>query len=140
MRDSRIVAVDHVHLEAPLGVEDLLHWFYADLCGLDPLCGLDAAGQPGAGEVELGVELELRFQSEHLEVRIGIRRRPRIESVACRLTIRVEDLHGTREQLEERRIPYESLTGVTLSDRRIGLCDPAGNRIELKHGWPSVAL
>ena len=142
MRESRIVAVDHVNLEAPLGVEELVRWFYADLCGLDPVGKssvgeADEGGDPDGGA---GEGIELRFRSEQLEVRIRIRRRPRIESVACRLTIRVEDLHETREQLEERRIPYEALTGVTYSDRRIAVLDPAGNRIELKHGWPAVSI
>lgn len=139
MRESRIVAVDHVNLEAPLGVEELVQWFYADLCGLDPV-GKNSLGGANEGADSGGaaeMERELRFRSERLEVRVAMRRQPRIEAVACRLTIRVEDLYETRECLDERRMPYESLTGVSYTDRRIAVLDPAGNRIELKHGWPA---
>ena len=128
MKPSRIHAVDHVHLEAPHGARDALDWFYVEVGGLDAL--------PGRGPNPD----QLRYRSERLELRIALRERPKIEAVACRLTLLVPCLARVGDQLEERGVSYERLTGITFTDRRLGMHDPGGNRVELKLGWPYATL
>lgn len=128
MKQSRILAVEHVNLEAPPGLNEDLTWFYSEVAGLDPMgdVGVDAP--------------RLRFKSARIEMRIRIKNNPRIDPVACRATILVRCLSETIEQLVERRIASEPLCGLAFMDRRIAVLDPAGNRVELKQEWPEIAL
>ena len=122
MRQSRIVGVDHVHLDAGVGTLEILRWFYGELVGLE--------------EVETRIEeSQLRFRSEHLEIRIRLSSNPEIDSVRSRVTILVPSLIETAAQLDERSLEYQRISGINFTDRRLSMLDPAGNRVELRQSW-----
>lgn len=123
MHDSRIVAVDHVHLDVPPGLAEALTWFYGDLGGLELLSG-DAG------------PFRLRFKSGRLELRLREVSEPEIDGVEVRVTLLVDSLAQTRELLDEGRWTYERISPIAMTDRRIQLLDPAGHRVELKQYWP----
>ncbi len=133
MIESRIVAIDHVHMEAPLGIEDALRWFYEEVAELNPVPqGLIPSGPSG--------EVRLLFRSYPLEVRFNLVEQPRIEPVDCRLTIRVSSLQDACQKLDDEGVRFQELSGMTWTDRRIGTHDPAGNRVELRQHWPYAPL
>lgn len=124
MDQSRIQAVDHIHLEAPFGIEDDLRWFYGKVAELEEI-GCDQTDGPA-----------LCFKSERIELRIRFSQQPRIESIACRLTIGVLSLTEVSERLAERKWDYTLLRGLMFTDRRVETLDPAGNRVTLRRHWP----
>ncbi len=119
MRSVRIQAVDHVNIEAPLGIQDALRWFYGEVALLDEL--------PGDGE-----ELCICFTSDQIELRIRLVEKPKIVAVATRVTLAVPSLDDAACKLDDSSIPYERTTGITWTDRRLSTQDPAGNRVEFK--------
>ena len=121
MRPSRILAVDHVLIESPQGLDDDLRWFYTEVAKLDELPVENAAGAL------------LRFRSERIELRVQLLAAPRIDPVAVRASIAVRSLEEACELLGRRRVDYEPITGLAFTDRRIQTVDPAGNRILLRH-------
>ncbi len=128
MKQSRILAIEHVNLEAAPGLNEDLTWFYTEVAGLDRLDNV-CVDAP-----------QMCFKSARIELRFHIKEDPRIDPVACRLAILVRCLPETIDLLVERKIAYESLCGLTFMDRRITVLDPAGNRLELKQEWPEIAL
>ena len=120
MKPSRIQAVDHVNIEAPLGLEESLRWFYGEVAQLDEVPSGTAA------------PARLCFESEQIELRIRLVERPEIEAVACRVTLTVPSLEDTAERLAERSLPCEHQSGIAVTDRRLQALDPAGNRVEFK--------
>ena len=66
MLPSRIVAVDHVHRQSPLGMDDRLRWFYSAVGCLEE----ETAAEPG----------RLVFRSARIELRIELTANPKIES------------------------------------------------------------
>ncbi len=120
MEPSRILAVDHVNIEASPGLEGALRWFYGEVALLDevPWPIEDSAG--------------LCFRSERIELRLHSVENPRIAAVATRVTIAVPSLSFAAEQLDERRVRYERLSGFGVTDRCLQTLDPAGNRAELR--------
>ena len=127
MRPSQINAIDRIAMEAPVGVEDELCWFYGDLVGLERV-SLDQSAN------------ELGFRSARIELRIEIKPEPRIEPTRRRALISVGSLVWVIEQLDGRGLAYVRLSGLNRTDRRVSLLDPAGNRVELKQEWrPGVA-
>ena len=122
MRPSQIIAIARVALEAPPGAKDRLIWFYRDLVGLTFI------------EDTLNHSL-LRFRSGQLELHVLLCDQPRIEQIRRQAVVSVESLEATMQTLQEERIPFERLFGVNWSDRRVGLLDPGGNRVELKQEW-----
>jgi hypothetical protein len=120
MEESRIQAVDHVNLEARVGVEEAMRWFYGEIARLDEV---------DSDNREVG---RLCFKSGRIELRICCVETPRIESVARRVTIFVESLDDVAECLEEHSIPYTRLSGLMYADRRLEVHDPSGNRVALK--------
>ena len=124
MRASRIQAIDHVNLEAPPRLEDELAWFYTEVGRLDRVA--DEREEPS----------RLCFRSVRLELRIRIVGRPRVDPLACRLTLAVPSLAQAAELLEKRRVRYVRLSGLWFTDCRLGTLDPAGHRVELKQEWP----
>ena len=128
MEPHRINAVDHVHLQAPLGLEDELQWFYGEVAGLEfvPDDGLAAP--------------RMHFRSMRLELRISLVENPKIAPVGRRLTLIVPSLEMATTVLDQRSVPYERRSGLMYSDRRMTTQDPAGNRVELKQGWPNAPL
>lgn len=128
MQHSRIQAVDHVTLEGRPGDEAALQWFYGEVAKLDPV--------PGDGRPQT----MLCFRSCRLELRVRIVEEPDIDPIASRAVIAVPSLEEAVEQLEERKVPYERLTGLAYTDRRIAVRDVAGNRIELKQEWAQTVF
>lgn len=128
MNESRIQAVDHVHLQAGLGLEQELTWFYGEVALLEPLPPDPLF--PG----------RIRFRSHRLELRISLCERPLVEAVACRLTVRVPSLEDTASVLDERSMAFERLTGTMWTDRRLEVLDPGGNRVAFKQEWPFAPL
>jgi len=128
MKPSRIHAVDHVHLEAPPGIEEALKWFYGELGTLDEV--------PWDGAPETG----LCFKSARIELRIRITNRPTIDEVKRRVTLLVPSLSVAKEQLSERAVGFIEVTGMVGTDRRVQTLDPAGNRVELKQEWPFAPI
>ena len=126
MELSRIVAVGDVELEADPGAEPHLIAFYRDAVALE-LVG--ASVSDGSW---------LRFRSGRIELRYTIIPAPRLSPLCCRLVVAVRLLRQAREMLDERHIGYERIHGLSYTDRRLSLLDPAGNRIELKQDWPAA--
>ena len=123
-KQSRIQAVEHVNLEAPPGIEEAIRWFYGEVALLREVT--DA----GDGSTML------RFKSERIELRVHVVVSPTIEAVDCRVTIAVPSLPEASDRLTERRVAFDRVSGITLTDRRLQVLDPAGNRVEFKQEWP----
>ena len=128
MRDSRILAVDHVHLEVPPGLREKLIWFYGEVGGLE-------LGPRLGGDI-----FALRFRSGPLEIRLREVENPTVDGVDCRLTILVDSLTQTRERLAEAGVTWVDISLTLQTDRRLSLLDPAGHRVELKQHWPFAPL
>ena len=128
MEPRRIQAVEHVHLEARPGLEEELQWFYGEVGRLD-FVPHDHPAAPG-----------MRFRSAQLELRIALVEKPKIATVGRRVTLLVPSLEVAAATLDERSVPYERQSGLMFTDRRMGTQDPAGNRVELKQGWPNAPL
>ena len=128
MEPSRILAVDHVNLEAPPGLDDELRWFYGEVAVLE-----ERTEDPA--ECRL-----LCFKSERIELRIHLVDAPQIDPVAYRVTIAVPSLDEAAEHLVDRRRHFVRLSGLLFSDRRLDTLDPAGNRVMLKQYYASGSL
>lgn len=128
MRHSRIQAVDHVNVESPRGLDDELRWFYGEIAELEERPA-DATMGPG-----------ICFRSERIELRIRFSPEPRIESVDCRVIVGVSSIDEAADRLSERKTPFQRLSGLAGSDRRIQVLDPAGNRVELRLAHPDIPL
>ncbi len=128
MRHSRIQAVDHVNLESPRGLDDELRWFYGEIAELEEW-PLDARMGPG-----------ICFRSERIELRIRFSPEPRIESVECRVMVGIPSIDEAAERLSELKTPFQRLSGLAVSDRRIQVLDPAGNRVELRQAQRDIPL
>ena len=92
MEQSRLQAIDHVNIEVLSGLEEELLWFYGELGKLEGV------------EAERRTANLLTFRSERLELRIHIVDAPRIEPVACRVTLAVPSLTEAAELSKERLI------------------------------------
>lgn len=123
-RESRIIAIDRVNLEAPPGLREPLTFLYAELGQLDPRPWAGPDGTSG-----------LRFASEGIELWVWEREVPRIESIQPRIRIAVDKLADVEAALEERHIEFERVSGLGVTDRRLSLLDPGGNRVEFKQAW-----
>ena len=131
MKRSRIHAVDHVEIEAPLGSRDDLRWFYGEVAGLEEL---------EEATVCAGDSTELRFKSARLELRVRLVADPDVDPVALRLTVFVRSLSEVAGLLEERGHVYERSSGIMYTDRRLLMHDPAGHRVALKREWPEITF
>jgi hypothetical protein len=128
MHESRILAVDHVHMEVRPGLSEQLIWFYGEVGALTLL-------QRGSAD-----PFALRFKSGPLELRLLENEGPEIDGVEVRVTILVDSMPRTRELLEEAGLAYERVSSTVVTDRRISLVDPSGNRVEFKQHWPFAPL
>ena len=117
-------AIDHVHLDVPPGILDRMRAFYADLLGLPVIDGRD----------DLGPTLSLG--GTRAALRLVVRERPDIHPARRRLTLIVPSLGETTERLIEQRVPHRTRLGLSYTDRRLYLRDPAGHLVELKQIWP----
>ncbi len=127
MLESRIVAVDHVNLEAPVATEEEMRWFYGEVALLDEVHASSTVDR-------------LVFKSARIELRIRLRDHPKVEAIDCRVAILVPSLPGTVDLLDDRKVPYDSLSGLRWTDRRLSLLDPGGNRVEFHQYWPRISL
>ena len=127
MNTSRIQAIRHINLEAPVGSEEDLRWFYGEVAGLEEV--------PGDGE-----DGRLCFKSEHIELQVHLSSEPRVDPIERRLTIAVASLSEAAAQLTERRVGYEYISGLLFTDNRLESRDPAGHRIVLRQGWADHTL
>ena len=126
MRESRILAVNHVELYAHTGCEEELLWFYTGLVGLEVI------------DEPLQTPPRLRFRSAEIELRYGLVTRPRIERVAHRATLLVDSLPKARALLDEAGTPYVAITGTAFTDRWLSLLDPGGNRVAIRQAWRQI--
>ena len=129
MQPSRILAVDHVELTTPPGLEEALRWFYGELVQLDEMRTADEE----SGRL-------IRFRSARIELRIAEVDKPAIDELKCRVTILVPSLSDVISECAERGMEFTWISGIVMADRRIQLLDPARNRIELKQGSPFAAI
>lgn len=128
---SRLIAVDHVEIQAPLQARDEIAWFYGQLIGLEPLT---------APEGPASATDDLRFRGERHELQVALRVSPAIETVAVRVDIEVSSLEEIAAALDDRRHPYDWIHGLSFTQRSLMLLDPAGNRVRLRKRWPSQPL
>jgi len=126
MNESHIEAVNEVRLEAPQAQAQALRWFYTDLAGLEDVTPDDP--DPG----------ELCFRSGRIDLTLALTESPTIEDITYRVTIGVPSLESVLALLDEHAMPCETFHGVTWADQRLGVQDPAGNRVWLKQAWPEV--
>ena len=75
------------------------------------------------------------FQTQRMQVRILLTPEAQPSPMRRRLVLEVPSLERAQEQLEELGIEYEWYHGLTYTDQRIYLLDPADNRVELKQVW-----
>ena len=92
MKPSRLTAIEHVEIEAPLGIEPALRWFFGEVCGLEEITGTYPSG------------VQLLFRSARLELRIRCVDRPQVDSVNRRMTIAVSSLREAAERLDEQGV------------------------------------
>ena len=119
MPESRIQAVDHVHIDAHVADSDRIRWFYAEVALLDEVEPTDRPGD------------RLCFKSERIELRIGLKEDPRIDGVAVGVTIAVASLEQVEEMLRDNRMLVEKISGLNWTNVRLHTLDPSGNRVEL---------
>lgn len=124
MEASRIQAVDNVVREAAIGLADALRWFYVEVGGLE-----DSGSKSPNDSL-------LCFRSGGLELRIRLVADPRVDTTGHPLVLAVPSLELAAEQLEERSVACEMVSGISWADGRLATNDPAGNRVELKREWP----
>ena len=128
MYESRIQAIDHVHLEAPPGVVEALRRFYREVTMLEEARSAAADG----GTVV--------FRSGRIELRFRLTVRPRIEPERCRLTVAVPSLEEAIERLRHLHRPVVLLRGLCWSERQLRTRDPAGHLVALKRQWSYAPL
>ncbi len=126
---GRLIAVNHVHLQAAPSEAERLEWFYGQVIGLRRL---------GAATVESESTAEgLRFVSDRVELRIGLVEHPQVESVAFTALFEVPSLVHVAEVLAEQRYEFQWHRGLQFTDRHLSLLDPAGNRVQIRRQWPA---
>ncbi len=123
---GRLIAVGHVEIQAPPGIEAELCWFYGRWLGLEEVQN----DQPSNGHPVL------RFRSERLELRIRLLHQPQIESIDGRVRFAVPSLESAADTLKENAYEFQWLRGLSWTDRMLVLADPAGNRIIVRQNWP----
>jgi len=120
MRPSQINALERITLEAAPAVADDLVRFYRDVIALD---------------LVVQAPDHLCFRSAQVSLMIVLRGTPTVEPTRRRATLSVRSLSAAAERLEEARLVFTRVSGLSWTDRRLSLLDPAGNRVELKQEW-----
>ncbi len=126
MKRSRIQAIEHITIEAPKGAEEEMVWFYTEVGRLD-WC-----------EVDDVTDAQLCFKSARLQLRVRLVERPEVDPLVRRLNLRVPSLEEAAELLEDHKAAYHYLSGLSYTDRRLVVHDPAGHRLEIRQEWPEL--
>ncbi len=126
MKRSRLQAIEHIHVEAPAEAEERMIWFYTEVGGLDQ------------HEPEPAADAQLCFKSARLLLFLRFVEDPHVDPVARRLTLRVPSLEEAAELLDEHKVAYQHVAGVSYTDQFLVVYDPAGHRIELRKEWPAL--
>jgi hypothetical protein len=138
MLQARLIAVDHVEIEAAPMHHVELEWFYGTLIGLrskpQQTLAVHASLPPPAIGEDLDTQ-QLRFRGERFELRIRLCEEPTLEAVEPRVQLEVRGLEDLALVLDERHYPYEWQRGINFTDRALLLLDPAGNRVLLRQLW-----
>jgi catechol 2,3-dioxygenase-like lactoylglutathione lyase family enzyme len=122
MKETTIVALDHVQIAAPKGFEQALREFYTGLLGL-----LER-DKPGPLRSRGGVW----FDCGNLELHVGIDETPPENLQSKRhVALRVADLDAMRHRLSRAGRDIEDDRAPIEGCRRFYVRDPAGNRVEL---------
>ncbi len=127
--DRRLIAIDHIELQAPPGIESELRWFYVDFAGLHPV------DNPQSTKPEV-----MTFRSDRIDLRITILDHPAIESVDGRLTLLMPNLEEAAEMLKDKNYSFHWYRGLSFTDRALILHDPAGNRTTFRRLWSTGRL
>lgn len=101
-------------------------WFYTEVGGLTR-CEPDGL-----------TDTQLCFKSALLWLWVRFVDDPQVDPVARRLTLRIPSLEGTADLLEDRGVAYHYVAGLSYTDRRLVVHDPAGHRLELRREWPAM--
>jgi len=128
--ESRIKAIATVNLQALPAAAERVLWFYTEIAGLE--CVEPAPESP--------IGQKLQFRSGDTDLVVALRDPPQIEENAYRVVIGSPSLRRVRELLAKHRIPYVTMHGLTWTDRRLGVRDPAGNLIYIKQDWPLMTF
>jgi hypothetical protein len=120
----RLEVLKDIRIAAPDGLEGELRFFYGKILGLpeEP-----SEGTPRERLCFSGREYRLVVEAAEMLPPPEMRRRA---------VLAVGSLPDIAELLEEHKIGYKRETGLSLSDRRLHVTDPAGNRLELRQTWP----
>lgn len=117
----RILAVDDVHLTAPPEAAEEVRRFYAELIGFEPL-------QAESSEQRLAFRAFPR-SGPRLYVRVTGERSDPLKR--RQLLVQVAGLSARAQAFRERGLEPQWSHGWSPYDRRLGVQDPAGNRVEL---------
>jgi hypothetical protein len=117
----RIQAINDVRIEAKPSDQGDMHFFYVEILGLEAV-----NDEPGM----------LCFQTERLSVRVLLTPEAQPSPMRRRLILEIPSLHAMAEKLAELGFEAEWYRGLRLTDQRLFVLDPAGNRVELKQTWP----
>jgi hypothetical protein len=115
----RLIAVEHVRMLAPRGLDEKLDSFYVGLLGFDRYCG------PEAGEGEQV------FRAENFLLRFRLVDPPLIHDTLRPQGIEVNDLAELEKKFMEAELEYTRERGITPGRETLLLLDPAGNWIEI---------
>jgi len=115
----RLLAVEHVRMLAPRGVEEKLDAFYVGLLGFDRYCGDESP------------EGELAFRAENFLLRFHFVDPPLIHDTLRPQGIEVNDLLELEKKFMAAELEYTRERGITPGRETLLLLDPAGNWIEI---------
>ena len=109
----RLIAVDHVRLPAPAGVEVKMDALYVDLLEFERVAG------------------ELSYRADNFTLRFDVLDRPVTHESLRPQQIEVLSLRDTEKKLVDAEIEYARQKGLTPGEEMLLLIDPAGNWIEI---------
>ena len=115
----RLVAVEHVRMLAPRGVEERLDAFYVGFLGFERYCG---------EEVKDG---ELGFRADNFLLRFRFVDPPVVHESLRPQGIEVMDLAELEKRFIEAELEYTRERGTTPGRETLLLLDPAGNWVEI---------
>lgn len=124
-RQPRLLSLQPVTVEAHWELREPVWRFYADVLGL---------GNAKAF-VEPAGSLLLIFRNDGPDLLIRLTSHPEIWANRPRIVLEMPDFATISQRLASEMIEHQVLTGWTWPDRRIGLWDPSGNRLEIKRLW-----